>query len=72
MTEQQLLIAAVREADRIIAEYHLEAGARDADETIAKLIALLDRQAGVVLPSGPARRARLRPYPRRAGFRDHG
>jgi hypothetical protein len=32
MTDQQLLIAAVREAGRIIAE-HLKPGARDAEQT---------------------------------------
>jgi hypothetical protein len=41
MTDQQLLIAAVREMGLIIAE-HLEPGARNADETLAEMIAVLD------------------------------
>jgi len=43
MTDQQIVIAALREAGRIISE-HLEPGARDADETISQLIAVLDTQ----------------------------
>lgn len=43
MTDQQLLLAAVREMGRIIAE-HLEPGPHNADETIAELIAVLDNE----------------------------
>jgi hypothetical protein len=43
MNDQQLLVAALNEAGRIIAEY-LEPGPRDADKTIQKLISILDRQ----------------------------
>jgi len=43
MTDQELLIATLRKASRIIGEY-LEPGPRDADETIAQLIAVLDNQ----------------------------
>jgi hypothetical protein len=42
MTDQQLLIAAIRKAAHIIAEHHLEPGARDANETISRSIAVLD------------------------------
>jgi hypothetical protein len=41
MTDQQLLISAVRAAGRIVAEY-LGPEGRNADETISRLIALLD------------------------------
>jgi hypothetical protein len=43
MTDQQLLILTIREAGRIIAE-HLEPGARNADETITRLISVLDNE----------------------------
>jgi hypothetical protein len=43
MTDQRLLIAAVREMGRIIAE-HIEPDGRDADETISRLIAVLDTE----------------------------
>jgi hypothetical protein len=43
MTDQQLLIGALHEAGWVIAEY-LEPGPRDAEKTINKLIAILDRQ----------------------------
>ena len=42
MTDQQLLISTLRQAGRIIARY-LEPGAPDAEETLAKLITVLDR-----------------------------
>jgi hypothetical protein len=41
MTDQQLLLAALHEAGRIVSE-HLEANGRNADETISRLIAVLD------------------------------
>ena len=43
MTDQELLISTIREAGRIIGEY-LEPGPRDADETLNRLIAVLDRK----------------------------
>ena len=43
MTDQELLISTLREACLIIANY-LEPGARDADEVITQLIAVLDTQ----------------------------
>ena len=44
MTDQELIITALRQSGVIIAEY-LEPGNKiDADETIARLIAILDRQ----------------------------
>jgi hypothetical protein len=43
MTDQELLILALREAGQILCEY-LEPGPRDADETITRLIAVLDSQ----------------------------
>jgi hypothetical protein len=43
MTDQQLLLAAVREMGRIIAE-HLEPDGRNAGETISRLIAVLDTE----------------------------
>jgi hypothetical protein len=43
MTDQELLISALREAGQILCEY-LEPGPRDADETITRLIAVLDTQ----------------------------
>jgi hypothetical protein len=42
-TDQKLITTALREAGRIGAEY-LEPGPRNAEETINKLIAVLDRQ----------------------------
>jgi hypothetical protein len=43
MIDQELVLSALRQAGRIIAE-HLEPGHRDAEETISKLIAVLDSQ----------------------------
>jgi hypothetical protein len=43
MTDQQLLIATIRDAGRIIAQ-HLEAGGRDAVHTLSRLIAVLDNE----------------------------
>lgn len=43
MTDQQLLISAVREAGRIIAEY-LEPSAQDSERTLSRLIAVLDNE----------------------------
>jgi len=43
MTDQQLLIAAMRELGLIIAE-HLEPDGRNADETISRLIEVLDNE----------------------------
>jgi hypothetical protein len=43
MTDQELLISALREAGQILSKY-LEPGRRDADETITRLIAVLDTQ----------------------------
>ena len=44
MTDQELIITALRQSGVIIAE-HLEPGNKiDADETIAQLITILDRQ----------------------------
>ena len=41
MTDQELLISTLRKAGQILGEY-VEPGERDADETIGRLIALLD------------------------------
>jgi hypothetical protein len=41
MTDQQLVLSALRQVGLIIAE-HLELGATDADETITRLTVLLD------------------------------
>jgi hypothetical protein len=43
MTDQQLLILTIRDAGRIIAEY-LEPGALGAEETLSRLIAVLDTE----------------------------
>jgi hypothetical protein len=43
MSDQQLLITALRDAGRVVAEY-LEPGPRDADNTIQQLISILDRE----------------------------
>lgn len=43
MSDQKLLITALHDAGRVIAEY-LQPGPRDADKSIQKLIAILDRQ----------------------------
>jgi hypothetical protein len=43
MTDQELVVLALRKANRIIAAY-LEPGPRDADETITQLTAVLDTQ----------------------------
>ena len=43
MSDQQLVVLALRKASRIIANY-LEPGPRDADETITQLITVLDNQ----------------------------
>jgi hypothetical protein len=41
MTDQELVLAALRQVGLIIAE-HLELGMTDSDETIAQLVAVLD------------------------------
>ncbi len=41
MTDQELLISTLREAGRIIGEY-VEPGPRDAEQTLSRLIAVLD------------------------------
>ena len=43
MTDQQLVLAALRQVGSIIAE-HLEATRSDADEVVARLVAVLDTQ----------------------------
>ena len=43
MTDQALLISTLREAGRIIGEY-IEPGPRDAEQTISRLIAVLETQ----------------------------
>jgi hypothetical protein len=43
MTDQQLLVAAIRAAGRLIAE-RLEPDGRNAGETISRLIAVLDTE----------------------------
>ena len=43
MTDQELVLAALRQVGSIIAE-HLEATTSDADEVIAQLVAALDTQ----------------------------
>jgi hypothetical protein len=41
MTDQELILSALRQVGLIVAE-HLESGASDADEAITQLIAVLD------------------------------
>jgi hypothetical protein len=41
MTDQELVLSALRQVGLIIAE-HLELGMTDSDETIAQLVAVLD------------------------------
>jgi hypothetical protein len=43
MTDQALLVSTLREAGRIIGEY-IEPGPRDAEQTLFRLIAVLERQ----------------------------
>ena len=43
MTDQELVLAALRQVGSIIAE-HLEATTSDADEVVAHLVAVLDTQ----------------------------
>jgi len=43
MTDQELLISTLREADQIIGEY-IEPGPRDAEQTLSRLIAVLETQ----------------------------
>ena len=43
MTDQALLISTLREPSRIIGEY-IEPGPRDAEQTLSRLIAVLDSQ----------------------------
>jgi hypothetical protein len=43
VTDQELVLAALRQVGSIIAE-HLEAATSDADEVIAQLVAVLDTQ----------------------------
>jgi hypothetical protein len=44
MTDQELLISTIREAGQIIGEY-IEPGPRDAEETLSRLIVVLDTQS---------------------------
>ena len=55
MTDQQLLISAIRAAGRIVAEYVGPEG-RNADETISRLIAVLDTE-NMAEPKSGSRRA---------------
>ena len=41
MTDHELLISTLREAGRIIGEY-IEPGTRDAEQTLSRLVAVLD------------------------------
>jgi hypothetical protein len=43
ITDEELIIYATREAQRVLAQ-HIERGPRDAEETIALLLEILDRQ----------------------------
>jgi hypothetical protein len=43
MTDQELLISTLRDAGRIIGE-NIEPGPRDAEQTLSRLIAVLDSQ----------------------------
>ena len=43
MTDQEVLISTLREAGRIIGEY-IEPGPRDAEQTLSRLIAVLETQ----------------------------
>ena len=44
MTDQELIITALRQSGVIVAEHLKPANQIEADETIARLIAILDRQ----------------------------
>jgi hypothetical protein len=43
MTDQQLVVSALRQVGLVLAQ-HIELGARDADEVVTQLIAVLDTQ----------------------------
>jgi hypothetical protein len=43
MTDQELLISTIRKAGQITGEY-IESGPRDAEQTLSRLIAVLDNQ----------------------------
>jgi hypothetical protein len=43
MTDQEVLISTIRKAGEIIGEY-IEPGPRDAEQTLSRLIAVLDTQ----------------------------
>jgi hypothetical protein len=43
MTDEELLIYAMREAQLVLAQ-HIDHGPRDAEETIAQLLEIIDRQ----------------------------
>ena len=43
MTDQELFFAALRQVGLIVAE-HLESGSRDPEDTITRLVAVLDTQ----------------------------
>ena len=43
MTDQELLISTIRKAGQIIGKY-IEPGPRDAEQTLSRLIAVLDNQ----------------------------
>lgn len=60
MTDEELLIYAMREAQLVLAQ-HIDRGPRDAEETIAQLLEILDRQDVVKATERLCRGYGLRP-----------
>jgi hypothetical protein len=60
MTDEELLIYAMREAQLVLAQ-HIDRGPRDAEETIAQLLEILDRQDVVKATDRLCRGYGLRP-----------
>jgi hypothetical protein len=59
MTDQQLVVAAMRQVGLIVAE-HLELGMHDADDVITQLVAVLDTQELAEAMNRLERRCELR------------
>jgi hypothetical protein len=60
MTDEELLIYAMREAQLVLAQ-HIDRSPRDAEETIAQLLEILDRQDVVKATERLCRGYGLRP-----------
>jgi hypothetical protein len=60
MTDEELLIYAMREAQSVLAE-HINRGPRDAEEAIAQLLEILDRQDVVKATNRLCRNYGLKP-----------